>query len=359
MLDNSPANNRVVILDCCFSGSAIATMGDDLADHLGIAGTCVLTATHPNAFAIAPPGARHTAFTGELIDLLRTGVPGGAELLTITTVFNRLALSARTKGLPAPNQRGTGTIGDLALARNAAYAPPERAPETWVGLLQEAVTNRPGDDPAVDLTPPPVPQSPPLRRPSPKPVRRRPSPNKPHLTIGTLGHIDHGKTTLTSAITKVLHDRLPGVTACTPFDELDSDPEEIARGITIHTAEVEYESDYRYYTHLDFAGNPRYVRGNTGDVARLDCGILTVAATDGPMPQTEEYVRIAREVGVPHFVVALNHGRALSATSWARWSTRSRSATSEWRYRSARESRRRRNVTGSPARRRLAVARFR
>ncbi len=128
---------------------------------------------------------------------------------------------------------------------------------------------------------------------------------KPHVNIGTMGHIDHGKTTLTAAITKVLSDRLPG-TAFTPFDQIDKAPEERQRGITISIAHVEYETEKRHYAHVDMPGHADYVKNMITGAAQVDGAILVVSATDGPMPQTREHVLLARQVGVPYIVVALN-----------------------------------------------------
>ena len=128
---------------------------------------------------------------------------------------------------------------------------------------------------------------------------------KPHVNIGTMGHIDHGKTTLTAAITKVLSTRLPG-TAFTPFDQIDKAPEEKQRGITISIAHVEYETPNRHYAHVDMPGHADYVKNMITGAAQVDGAILVVSATDGPMPQTREHVLLARQVGVPYIVVALN-----------------------------------------------------
>jgi elongation factor Tu len=128
---------------------------------------------------------------------------------------------------------------------------------------------------------------------------------KPHVNIGTMGHIDHGKTTLTAAITKVLSDRIPG-SAFTPFDQIDKAPEERQRGITISIAHVEYETENRHYAHVDMPGHADYVKNMITGAAQVDGAILVVAATDGPMPQTREHVLLARQVGVPYIVVALN-----------------------------------------------------
>ncbi|GAB2924023.1 elongation factor Tu [Micromonospora polyrhachis] len=129
---------------------------------------------------------------------------------------------------------------------------------------------------------------------------------KPHVNIGTIGHIDHGKTTLTAAITKVLHDKYPDLNPYTPFDEIDKAPEEKARGITISIAHVEYQTDARHYAHVDCPGHADYIKNMITGAAQMDGAILVVAATDGPMPQTREHVLLARQVGVPYIVVALN-----------------------------------------------------
>jgi elongation factor Tu len=129
--------------------------------------------------------------------------------------------------------------------------------------------------------------------------------NKPHLNVGTMGHIDHGKTTLTAAITKVLHEADPTV-AFTPFDQIDKAPEEKQRGITINIAHVEYETENRHYAHVDMPGHADYIKNMITGAAQVDGAILVVAATDGPMPQTREHVLLARQVGVPSIVVALN-----------------------------------------------------
>ncbi len=129
---------------------------------------------------------------------------------------------------------------------------------------------------------------------------------KPHVNIGTIGHIDHGKTTLTAAITKVLHDKFPNLNPYTPFDEIDKAPEEKARGITISIAHVEYQTESRHYAHVDCPGHADYIKNMITGAAQMDGAILVVAATDGPMPQTREHVLLARQVGVPYIVVALN-----------------------------------------------------
>ncbi|MFD7713193.1 elongation factor Tu [Streptomyces sp. NPDC059785] len=129
---------------------------------------------------------------------------------------------------------------------------------------------------------------------------------KPHVNIGTIGHIDHGKTTLTAAMTKVLHDRFPDLNPYTPFDQIDKAPEERQRGITISIAHVEYQTENRHYAHVDCPGHADYIKNMITGAAQMDGAILVVAATDGPMPQTKEHVLLARQVGVPYIVVALN-----------------------------------------------------
>ncbi|MCU1486155.1 MAG: tuf [Actinomycetia bacterium] len=128
--------------------------------------------------------------------------------------------------------------------------------------------------------------------------------NKPHINVGTMGHIDHGKTTLTAAITKVLTEKHGGKAYA--FDEIDKAPEEKARGITISISHVEYETDARHYAHVDMPGHADYIKNMITGAAQVDGAILVVAATDGPMAQTREHVLLARQVGVPSIVVALN-----------------------------------------------------
>jgi elongation factor Tu len=127
---------------------------------------------------------------------------------------------------------------------------------------------------------------------------------KPHINIGTIGHIDHGKTTLTAAITKVLSDK--GMADYTPFDQIDKAPEEKERGITIAIAHVEYETENRHYAHVDCPGHADYIKNMITGAAQMDGAILVVSAADGPMPQTREHVLLARQVGVPYIVVFLN-----------------------------------------------------
>ncbi|WP_294324045.1 GTP-binding protein, partial [uncultured Sphingomonas sp.] len=128
--------------------------------------------------------------------------------------------------------------------------------------------------------------------------------NKPHLNIGTIGHVDHGKTSLTAAITKVLADTMGGVAV--DFANIDKAPEERERGITISTAHVEYETANRHYAHVDCPGHADYVKNMITGAAQMDGAILVVSATDGPMPQTREHILLARQVGVPAMVVFMN-----------------------------------------------------
>jgi elongation factor Tu len=129
---------------------------------------------------------------------------------------------------------------------------------------------------------------------------------KPHVNIGTIGHIDHGKTTLTAAISKVLHDKYPDINPVFAFDDIDKAPEEKQRGITISIAHIEYQTEKRHYAHVDCPGHADYIKNMITGAAQMDGAILVVAATDGPMPQTKEHVLLARQVGVPYIVVALN-----------------------------------------------------
>ena len=128
--------------------------------------------------------------------------------------------------------------------------------------------------------------------------------NKPHLNIGTIGHVDHGKTTLTAAITKVLSDA--GYCQAKSFDQIDNAPEEKERGITINTSHVEYETSNRHYAHVDCPGHADYVKNMVTGAAQMDGAILVVAATDGPMPQTREHILLGRQVGIPRIVVFMN-----------------------------------------------------
>ena len=130
--------------------------------------------------------------------------------------------------------------------------------------------------------------------------------NKPHVNIGTIGHVDHGKTTLTAAITKVLAEAYPGLNEARAFDQVDNAPEEKQRGITINVSHVEYQTEKRHYAHVDAPGHADYIKNMITGAAQMDGAILVVAATDGPMPQTREHVLLARQVGVPYIIVALN-----------------------------------------------------
>ena len=129
---------------------------------------------------------------------------------------------------------------------------------------------------------------------------------KPHVNIGTIGHVDHGKTTTTAAITKVLADKYPDLNESFAYDAIDKAPEEKERGITINVSHVEYETDKRHYAHVDAPGHADYIKNMITGAAQMDGAILVVAATDGPMPQTREHVLLARQVGVPYILVALN-----------------------------------------------------
>lgn len=128
--------------------------------------------------------------------------------------------------------------------------------------------------------------------------------NKPHVNIGTIGHVDHGKTTLTAAITKILSEQ--GKSKAMAYEDIDKSPEERARGITINATHVEYETDKRHYAHVDCPGHADYVKNMITGAAQMDGAILVVSAADGPMPQTREHILLARQVGVPALVVFLN-----------------------------------------------------
>src|SRR5574344_2160293 len=128
--------------------------------------------------------------------------------------------------------------------------------------------------------------------------------NKPHVNIGTIGHVDHGKTTLTAAITMTLSKL--GEAQAMKYEDIDKAPEEKARGITLNTAHVEYETEHRHYAHVDCPGHADYVKNMIPGAAQMDGAILVVAATDGPMPQTREHIVLARQVGVPYIIVFLN-----------------------------------------------------
>ncbi|GAB3295400.1 elongation factor Tu [Epidermidibacterium keratini] len=129
---------------------------------------------------------------------------------------------------------------------------------------------------------------------------------KPHVNIGTIGHVDHGKTTLTAAITRVLAEKYPELNKAAAFDEIDNAPEEKQRGITINVSHQEYQTDKRHYAHVDAPGHADYIKNMITGAAQMDGAILVVSGTDGPMPQTKEHVLLARQVGVPYIVVALN-----------------------------------------------------
>ncbi|MFV0634877.1 elongation factor Tu [Demequina sp.] len=129
---------------------------------------------------------------------------------------------------------------------------------------------------------------------------------KPHVNIGTIGHVDHGKTTLTAAISKVLHDKYPDLNPFTPFEDIDKAPEERERGITINIAHIEYQTEARHYAHVDAPGHADYIKNMITGAAQMDGAILVVAATDGAMAQTREHVLLAKQVGVPYLLVALN-----------------------------------------------------
>ncbi len=144
---------------------------------------------------------------------------------------------------------------------------------------------------------------------------------KPHLNVGTIGHIDHGKTTLTAAITKVLSEKK--LANFIPFDQIDKAPEERERGITISISHVEYETAKRHYAHVDCPGHADYIKNMITGAAQMDGAILVVSAADGPMPQTREHILLARQVGVPYIVVYINKADMVDSRScWIWWNSR-------------------------------------
>jgi elongation factor Tu len=166
---------------------------------------------------------------------------------------------------------------------------------------------------------------------------------KPHVNVGTIGHVDHGKTTLTAAITKVLRKKFGGEFKA--YDQIDKAPEEKARGITINTAHVEYETPKRHYAHVDCPGHADYVKNMITGAAQMDGAILVVSAADGPMPQTREHILLARQVGVPYIVVFLNKATwstTRSCWSWSRWRCASCCPSTSSRATTPRSSRARR-----------------
>jgi len=142
--------------------------------------------------------------------------------------------------------------------------------------------------------------------------------SKPHLNVGTIGHVDHGKTTLTAAITSTLAKRIGGKNKAVKYDEIDNAPEERERGITIATSHQEYETKNRHYAHVDCPGHADYVKNMITGAAQMDAAILVVSATDGAMPQTKEHILLARQVGVPYIVVFLNKADMLKDDERAR-----------------------------------------
>jgi elongation factor Tu len=158
--------------------------------------------------------------------------------------------------------------------------------------------------------------------------------NKPHVNIGTIGHVDHGKTTLTAAISGVLALSLASETnKLKDYDQIDNAPEEKERGITINTSHIEYETENRHYAHVDCPGHADYVKNMITGAAQMDGAILVVAATDGPMPQTREHILLSRQVGVPYIVVFMNN-RPLLPRSFLPW----RACCRSWTYKRPRRS---------------------
>jgi elongation factor Tu len=265
---DSIAATKVLILDCCFSGLAVEGFLSDqdalVQGQVSVRGTYTLAATPANMAALAPPDAEHTAFSGELLTLLREGVPAGPPELDLHLIYQRLARRMREEGWPTPKQYGTDNVLQLALARNPALAPP-----------------------APPAPAPPVVREPPATGP------------RPHLSVAVIGHTGHGKTTLTAAITKVLHgqDTLDEIRAAYGDD--------VHRGLPISLAHVAYETERARFDHVDFHHHADFVKGVLTGVVRLDAAILVVNALDGPLPGTRAQLELARQAGVPSVVVAL------------------------------------------------------
>ncbi|OLR91953.1 caspase, EACC1-associated type [Actinokineospora bangkokensis] len=267
---DSVATTKVLILDCCFSGLAVDGFLADqdalMQGQFGVRGTYTLAATPANMVALAPPGAEHTAFSGELLALLREGVPEGPPELNLEFIYQRLARRMREEGWPTPKQYGTDNVLRLALARNAAFVPPKStsAEPALLALPATASTGR-----------------------------------RPFMTIAVLGQTGHGKTTLTVAITKVLHDE-------DTRDEISAGYQhDVHRGLSISLAHVGYETDRTRFDHVVFRSHADYVKNVVTGVVRPDAVILAVSALDGPLPETFVQLQLARQAGVPSVVVAL------------------------------------------------------
>ncbi|GAA5207689.1 hypothetical protein GCM10023323_24230 [Streptomyces thinghirensis] len=310
------AQHAVILLDCCFSGMA-HSMGDVpsfLHQQMSMTSAFVFTSSARDSVSLSPPGERHTAFTGELIKVLEKGIPDAPAWLSLGSITRTVTEGLRNRRMPVPLHSQTGLADQLALARNvwspvAAQRPQPTRSSTPLrdhasGMARvhpapvEPLPGQPRPDagrtPAVAKKRPSIPRS--------RPVR----PGTP-VSIATLGHLGHGKTTLTAAITKVLHTEYPRLNkTATPFASIEDPPGERRRGTPLSLANVEYQTEARRYAHLDCPSHADYIKNMTAGAMRMDAAILVVAATDGPMPQTRDQVRLARQVGVPYIVVAVN-----------------------------------------------------
>lgn len=266
---DSVAATKVLILDCCFSGLAVEGFLADqdalVQGQVSVRGTYTLAATPANMAALAPPGAEHTAFSGELLNLLRDGLPTGPPELDLHVIYQRLAQRMREEGWPTPKQYGTDNVLSLALARNPAR---------------------------VQAPPPPAP-APPVVREAAARARR------PRLRAAVIGHTGHGKTTLTTAISKVLHDE-------DTLGEIRAAYRDAAHTVLpISLAHVEYETERTRFDHVDFHHHIDYVRSVLTGAVEPDVALLVVSVLDGPLPETRVQLQLARQSGVPAVVVAL------------------------------------------------------
>jgi elongation factor Tu len=287
---DSIAATKVLILDCCFSGLAVDGFLADqdalVQGQVSVRGTYTLAATPANMAALAPPGARYTAFSGELLALLRDGVPAGPRELDLHLIYQRLARRMREEGWPTPKQYGTDNVLQLALGHNPALGAASPPP---------AVQRRAA----------------PLEiRPAAAPVVRRPRANgdKPHLNVGVIGDRGHGKTTLTAAITRVLHDENPQLTKTwTPEVRADriADRTEKHHTVPINITRIKYETGRHQFEHVDQATHQGLVMSLISGAVRLNAAIVAVDLRSGPLTQTREHLLLAQQVGVPYVVVAL------------------------------------------------------
>ncbi len=284
---DSIAATKVLILDCCFSGLAVEGFLADqdalVQGQVSVRGTYTLAATPANMAALAPSGARYTAFSGELVALLRDGVPAGPRELDLHLIYHRLARRMREEGWPTPRQYGTDNVLELALGHNPAIIAASTPP---------AVQHR---------------AAPPHIRPATAPVVRSPRANgdKPHLNVSVIGDQGHGKTTLTAAITRVLHDENPRLTEVWTPEQARTDRIEIHHNVPINITRIEYETRRHQFEHIDQATHQGLVMSLLSGAVRLDAAIIAVDLRSGPLTQTREHLLLARQTRVPYMVVAL------------------------------------------------------